>query len=39
MKDYTFIYWDDWREEIIKREIPDEKDLKFSTTSKEEEQA
>lgn len=39
MQDYTFIYWDDWREEIIKREIPDEKDLKFSTKSKEEKKA
>lgn len=30
----TFIYWDDWRDEIIKNEIPDGKNLKFNSNSK-----
>lgn len=37
MSDQIFIYWDDWKEEIIKNEIPDEKNLRFSSVPKEEE--
>jgi hypothetical protein len=30
MTDQVFIYWDDWKQEIIKKEIPDNESLRFS---------
>lgn len=36
MTDQVFIYWDDWKEEIIKKEIPDNESLRFSKESSQE---
>ena len=36
MADQVFIYWDDWRDEILKKEIPNNESLRFSKEASEE---
>lgn len=37
MADQVFIYWDDWKEQIVKKEILNYESLRFSKESSEEE--
>lgn len=39
MADQVFIYWDDWKEQIVKKEIPNNESLRFSKKASQEEKS
>jgi|SaaInl59LU_5_DNA_1037362.scaffolds.fasta_scaffold126944_2 hypothetical protein len=38
MGNQIFIYWDDWKDQIIKKEIPEHESIKFSKSTAEKEE-